>query len=249
MRVISLVPSLTETLVECGLEVVGRTRFCIHPEEVVRDIPVVGGTKGVNWDSCRQLKPDLVVMDREENTLQMAESCPFPWHATHITSVGAVGDDLQALAGKLRSHKLEKLSADWQSLAGMPNLDFTGWDNLPGLMHSMGSIQDIARVNYMIWQDPWMTISRSTFIGSVLIKTGLGHLLPDYSKPYPELTDRRLPEANTFYLFSSEPFPFARHIEGLESKGFNGALVDGEFFSWFGIRSYRMLRDYLEKYR
>ncbi|MBT5701024.1 MAG: Fe3+-siderophores ABC transporter protein [Gammaproteobacteria bacterium] len=249
MRVISLVPSLTETLVECGLEVVGRTRFCIHPEEVVRDIPVVGGTKGVNWDSCRQLKPDLVVMDREENTLQMAESCPFPWHATHITSVGAVGDDLQALAGKLQSHKLEKLSADWQSLAGMPNLDFTGWDNLPGLMHSMGSIQDIARINYMIWQDPWMTISRSTFIGSVLIKTGLGHFLPDYSKPYPALTDSRLPEANTFYLFSSEPFPFARHIEGLEGKGFNGALVDGEFFSWFGIRSYRMLRDYMEKYR
>ena len=249
MRVISLVPSLTETLVECGLEVVGRTRFCIHPEKVVRDIPVVGGTKGVNWDSCRQLKPDLVVMDREENTLQMAESCPFPWHATHITSVGAVGDDLQALAGKLQSHKLEKLSADWQSLAGMPNLDFTGWDNLPGLMHSMGSIQDIARINYMIWQDPWMTISRSTFIGSVLIKTGLGHFLPDYSKPYPELTDSRLPEADTFYLFSSEPFPFARHIEGLEGKGFNGALVDGEFFSWFGIRSYRMLRDYMEKYR
>jgi hypothetical protein len=101
----------------------------------------------------------------------------------------------------------------------------------------------------MIWQDPWMTISRSTFIGSVLIKTGLGQLLPDYSKPYPELTSIGLPEADTCYLFSSEPFPFARHIEGLESKGFNGALVDGEFFSWFGIRSYRMLRNYVEKYR
>jgi len=249
LRVISLVPSLTETLVECGVEVVGRTRFCIHPEEVVRNIPVVGGTKSVNWDSCHQLKPDLVVMDREENTLPMAESCPFPWHATHITSVGAVGDDLQTLAGKLQNHKLEKLAAEWQYLAAMPNLDFTGWDNLPGLMQSMGSIQDVTRVQYMIWQAPWMTISRSTFIGSVLIKTGLGQLLPDYSKPYPELTSSGLPEADTCYLFSSEPFPFARHIEGLERKGFNGALVDGEFFSWFGIRSYRMLRDYMEIYR
>jgi len=177
-------------------------------------------------------------MDREENTLPMAESCPFPWHATHITSVGAVGDDLQTLAGKLQNHKLEKLSADWQSLAAMPNLDL-----------SIGSIQSVTRVQYMIWQDPWMTISRSTFIGSVLVRTGLGQLLPDYSKPYPELTGSSLPEADTCYLFSSEPFPFARHIEGLERRGFNGALVDGEFFSWFGIRSYRMLRDYLERYR
>jgi hypothetical protein len=248
LRVISLVPSLTESLVECGVEVVGRTRFCIHPEEAVRDIPIVGGTKSVNWDTCHQLKPDLVVMDREENTLPMAESCPFAWHATHITSVGAVGDDLQTLAGKLQNHKLEKLSTDWQSLAAMPNLDFTGWDNLPGLMRSMGSIQDVTRVQYMIWQDPWMTISRSTFIGSVLIKTGLGEFLPDYSQPYPELTGSELPEADTCYLFSSEPFPFARHIEGLERKGFNGALVDGEFFSWFGIRSYRMLRDYMQRY-
>ena len=217
MRVISLVPSLTETLVECGVEVVGRTRFCIHPEEVVRRIPVVGGTKSVNWDRCHQLKPDLVVMDREENTLPMAESCPFPWHATHITSMGTVGDELQTLAGKLQNPKLEKQAADWQSLAAMPNLDFTGWDHLPGFMQAIGSIQDVTRIQYMIWQDPWMTISRSTFIGSVLIKTGLGQLLPDYSKPYPDLTGSELPEAGTCYLFSSEPFPFARHIEGLEA--------------------------------
>ena len=249
MRVISLVPSLTETLVECGVDVVGRTRFCIHPAEAVRDIPVVGGTKNVNWDTCHQLKPDLVIMDREENTLPMAESCPFAWHATHITSVGAVGDDLQTLAGKLQNHKLEKLSADWQALAAMPNLDFAGWDKLPGLMQSLGSMRDITRVQYMIWQDPWMTISRSTFIGSVLIKTGLGEFLPDYSQPYPELSISGMPQADTCYLFSSEPFPFERHVEGLEREGFNGALVDGEFFSWFGIRSYRMLRDYMERHR
>ncbi|MGV0034938.1 MAG: helical backbone metal receptor [Candidatus Azotimanducaceae bacterium WSBS_2022_MAG_OTU7] len=249
MRVISLVPSLTETLVECGIEVVGRTRFCIHPDEIVQGIPVVGGTKSVNWDTCQQLKPDLVIMDREENTLPMAESCPFAWHATHITSVGGIGDDLQTLAGKLQNKKLEKLGSDWQSLAAMPNLDFAGWDKLPGYMQSIGSIQDVTRVQYMIWQDPWMSISRNTFIGSVLTKTGLGEFLSDYSQPYPELTDNELPAADTGYLFSSEPFPFARHIEGLERKGFNGALVDGEFFSWFGLRSYRMLRDYMEKHR
>ena len=74
MRVVSLVPSLTETLLECGVEVVGRTRFCIHPADKVADIPAVGGTKEVNWQRCLALEPDLVVMDKEENTLEMAQA-------------------------------------------------------------------------------------------------------------------------------------------------------------------------------
>ena len=65
MRVICLVPSLTETLIECGVNVVGRTRFCIHPKDRVEQIAKVGGTKGVNWERCAQLEPDLVVFDRE----------------------------------------------------------------------------------------------------------------------------------------------------------------------------------------
>ena len=248
MRVISLVPSLTETLLECGVEVVGRTRYCIHPGDLVREIPIVGGTKSVDWDRCAPLKPDLVILDREENTLPMAESCPYPWHATHITSVGAVGDDLQTLAGKLQSQALESLAAEWQRLSAMPDLDFTGWENLPGLVRPIGALQDITRVQYMIWKEPWMTISRHTFIGSMLAKTGLGSFLPDYSEPYPELGDRELPVEGTCYLFSSEPYPFARHTLDLERRGFNGALVDGEFFSWFGVRSFRLLRDYLARY-
>jgi len=71
-----LVPSLTETLLACGVEVVGRTRYCIHPSEAVRDITVVGGTKGVDWGRVVELAPDLVVMDKDENTREMAESCP-----------------------------------------------------------------------------------------------------------------------------------------------------------------------------
>lgn len=247
MRVISLVPSLTETLIECDVEVVGRTRFCIHPEKSVRNIPTVGGTKSVNWETCLKLKPDLVVMDREENTLTMAESCPVAFHATHVTSVDSVGRDLSELADKLQNCKLKSLSIDWQVLADRQNRNFAGWDNVPGIVGSFGSIESVRKVQYMIWRDPWMTVSRSTFIGSVLVKTGLGQWLPEYAKPYPELTDTKLPEPDTFYLFSSEPFPFARHVKQLESQGFNGALVDGEFFSWFGIRSYSMLKDYMQR--
>lgn len=244
MRVISLVPSLTETLLDCGVDVVARTRFCIHPATRVASIPVVGGTKEVNWDACRKLRPDLVVMDREENTREMAEACPFPWHATHITSVSHVGGELAALAEKLDNEALRTLASDWDALAARPPAKFSGWEALPGFEQMIGQAVDAPRLEYMIWRQPWMAVSKDTFIGSMLQKVGLGDYLANHDAPYPEISD--LPREDTFYLFSSEPFPFARYVDELATLGFNGALVDGEFYSWFGSRSYRQLKNWLD---
>lgn len=246
MRVISLVPSLTETLLDCGVEVVGRTRFCIHPADTVSDIPVVGGTKEVNWDTCRGLAPDLVVMDREENTREMADACPFAWHATHVTSVDSVGDELAALAGRIDNHRLRELADGWRALAALPPATFSGWQALPGFRQPIGQQAiEADRIEYMIWRDPWMAISDQTFIGSMLGRVGLGNLLVHRRDPYPDLSGDDLPHDDTFYLFSSEPFPFERYVAELQTLGFNGALVDGEFYSWFGSRSYRLLKDFL----
>ena len=79
----------------------------------------------------------------------------------------------------------------------------------------------------------------------LLQKVGLGDFLDAYEKPYPEISNEDLPREDTLYLFSSEPFPFERYVEELEGLGFNGVLVDGEFYSWFGSRSYRQLKAYL----
>lgn len=211
---------------------------------------MVGGTKDINWDSCVALNPDLVVMDKEENTLPMAESCPFTWHATHITSLDSVGSELLVLAELLKSPELAALAAGWQSLTESNNLSLEVNSKLPGLIQTIGN-QEIAfdRVEYMIWRNPWMAVSRETFIGSVLEKVGFDSYLPRHSKPYPELADSALPEPGTFYLFSSEPYPFERHVDELAELGFNGALVDGEFYSWFGSRSYRLLNQYLTEKR
>ncbi|MBL6691646.1 MAG: Fe3+-siderophores ABC transporter protein [Pseudomonadales bacterium] len=247
MRVISLVPSLTETLIDCGINVVGRTRFCIHPEHSVESIAVVGGTKDVNWDLCETLKPDLVVMDREENTLPMAEDCPFPLHATHVTSIESVGTELQKLASVVSDTALDQLGKDWQVLADIPDLDFRGFTELPAVFDRVGERSSgFERIEYMIWRNPWMAVSQQTFIGSVLKKVGLSDFMPDHEKPYPELDASRLPDPDTYYLFSSEPYPFGRHVDALSQAGFNGALVDGEFYSWFGSRSYRLLKQYME---
>lgn len=246
MRVISLVPSLTETLIACDVEVVGRTRFCIHPEETVQSIPVVGGTKGVNWNTCAALEPDLVILDQEENTREMADTCPFPWLSTHITSVNNVGEELDKLAGELDNDELINHAKGWKVIAQTEDMDFPGWENLPGVMSTLTPVHPaIDRAEYIIWRKPWMGIGPDTFIHSVLVKIGIGDFLPAHDAPYPELADEDMYRNDTCYLFSSEPFPFARYENELRSSGQMGMIVDGEFFSWFGIRSYRLLSQYL----
>ncbi len=240
-------PSLTETLLDCGVDVIGRTRFCIHPKTTVGEIVAVGGTKQVNWQSIEALSPDLVIMDKEENTLEMAEACPYPLHATHVTSVDCVGDELAALAGVLGCEALTGHSENWRVLADRDALDFRGWDVVPGVIDKIGQKSTgFSRVEYMIWQDPWMAVSPDTFIGSVLTKVGLGRFLTAHETPYPTLGDEIQPDPDVFYLFSSEPFPFGRHVDALTAAGFNGVLVDGEFYSWFGTRSYRLLNHFME---
>ena len=245
MRVISLVPSLTETLVACGVEVVGRTRYCIHPADAVKQIPIVGGTKSVHWDRVASLNADLVIMDREENTLEMAQACPLPYHATHVTAVDDTGHELAKLAGQVGSRELQQLADGWHELASAPDAAFDGWQQLPGIESMIGVAAEVSALEYMIWREPWMAVGPDTFIYSMLSKVGLAPMLKHYDQPYPELR-QALPEPETFYLFSTEPYPFARHKTQLLQEGFTGALVDGEFYSWFGIRSYEQLKAFLE---
>lgn len=243
-----MVPSLTETLIECGVEVIGRTRFCIHPKKRIGSIPVVGGTKEIRWERCAKLKPDLVVFDKEENNKEMADSCPFPFHATHISSLQNVCSELEILSSLVVSSGLKSLANKWKILADVPDLQFRGWNEIPTLSNRIGTNRgNFEKVEYMIWRDPWMTASSQTFIGSVLKKVGLSEYLQASDAKYPTLNPSQTPDASTFYLFSSEPFPFERYMSDLERIGFNGGLVDGEFFSWFGSRSYRMLSELIKK--
>jgi len=248
MRVISLVPSLTETLIECGVNVVGRTQFCIHPAEQVAVIPSVGGTKAVNWRKCAELKPDLVVFDREENTLAMKDNCPFDWVATHITSVDSVGGELAKLAQKLGSDELANQARAWTTLASRPSVPRADWQNIPGLialLNPESAKTSFTQLEYIIWRKPWMGIGPNTFIHSVLETCGFGELLPNHTRPYPELSAEIMAKPDTFYLFSSEPYDFLKEKDWLGEQGFCGAIVDGEFYSWFGVRSFRHLRQFL----
>lgn len=243
MRAISLVPSLTETLVECGIDVVGRTQHCIHPGEKVSDIAVVLDHQGVDWEDCSQLEPDLVIFDHEEAAQQgFASACPFPWEATNVTSVDNISAELDRLAKRLDSNSLSELARGWDDIARTPNRHFRGWSDIPGVTHRLNNNKnDYKKLQFVVWQEPWVSIGPETFIGSVLNKLGLGEFHIDKGESYPILSDDEMLDDDTFYLFSSQPYPFDKHCDMLKQSGINGAVVDGERFAWFGLRSYHHL--------
>ncbi len=235
-----MVPSWTETLLWAGVEVVGRTRFCLHPETVVGGIPIVGGTKDWNLDKVQAAAPDLVVLDQEENPLAMAEA-GLPYWASHVRGIGSMPEALSELAQQLQNSRLEALAQRWHKVLQRPRqVELT---LLPGVVEwgrrPRGEVENVV---YVIWKDPWMAVGPETFIGSVLAHLGLS--VYPFDKPYPQVELEAFPES-TLLLFSSEPYPFLRKREGLDRLKTPYAFVDGESFSWFGVRSLRFLENAL----
>jgi len=243
MRVVSLVPSWTETLVRAGVNVVGRSRFCIHPKERVPEIPAVGGTKNWDFEKIKALKPDLLILDQEENPKFMAEQNEVPYLATHVESIRSVPGELAKLSIRLNSPDLAALARRWELIAAWEGL--ARWvpsDPIPGLIEwgrePNGPVHSLI---YVIWRNPWMTVSKATFIASVLEKCGMGPYLLDFSAKYPEFDLSTYPVAETLLLFSSEPYPFLKKKSVLNPVLNPYAFVDGESFSWFGVRSLEFL--------
>ncbi len=101
-----MVPSWTETLLECGVDVVGRTGYCIHPSDRVATIPVLGGTKDIDWNEVADTGADLILLDKEENTKEMADASPLPFHASHVENIDGLIVELKALATRLNNAPL-----------------------------------------------------------------------------------------------------------------------------------------------
>jgi ABC-type Fe3+-hydroxamate transport system substrate-binding protein len=223
-RIVSLVPSQTELLVDLGLEdrLVGITKFCIHPKGLKERVQVVGGTKKLHLDKIRALKPDLIIGNMEENTQSEIEvlSKEFPvWMSDIYTLDHAL--EMIAKIGELTetSEKAYDLISHIQS--GFQNLD------LPVLNQR--------KVAYFIWKDPWMCAGTNTFIDDILMRLGFeNHLI---GSRYPECD---LHEISPDYIFlSSEPYPFTdKHVQEMKTKFPNVRvlIVDGEYFSWYGSR-------------
>ena len=242
MRVISLVPSLTETLIAAGVNVVGRTRFCIHPQEAIKSIPIVGGTKNLDLAKIKALMPDLVILDREENTKSMAEQLEGQWHATHVDSLDQLENEFTHLSQLLKAPVLETYKAELKK--ARTKIRYQS-------VREKLQIPDQPLV-YVIWKDPWMAVGPGTFIWSMLCELGFAenmqHGFSELQKCIEPASSLKYPKFNLeilnpdiMLLLSSEPYPFGKKINELKIPHAK-MLVDGEHFSWFGIRSLRFLQ-------
>jgi ABC-type Fe3+-hydroxamate transport system substrate-binding protein len=228
---VCLVPSLTELLHHLGLEaeVLGITRFCVHPDEWYRSKTRVGGTKDPRTDRILALQPDLIIASKEENVQSHIEALAAEvpvW----LTDVSTVEDALRMLAdigwvtGRLtEAHALQaQVAAEWTEVK---------------------KICAPLRTAYFIWRKPYMLAGGGTYIHSVLQHTGLVNVAADQPR-YPEVTVEQLKQLAPEVVFlSSEPYPFAqKHIDELQAHLLHShiQLVDGEMFSWYGSRMLRV---------
>ena len=234
-RIVSLVPSITELLCDLGLagQLVGRTGFCIHPAELVRAIPKVGGTKDVNLNKIRALAPSHVIVNIDENEKPLADAlAEFVPHVV-VTHPLAPRDNL-ALARLMggifcAEEKAEAWCAAFET-------EYAALQAMPKAPPQT--------VLYCIWQDPWMSISSDTYIARMLAE--IGWRVPQLgSERYPRFDwSPELVAQVDQVLLSSEPYRFTEaHVDALEKQlGKPVQLVDGEMLSWYGSRALQGLR-------
>ncbi len=236
-RIVSLVPSLTELVCDLGLteQLVGRTGFCIHPREILKPIPKVGGTKDVNLARLRELAPSHVIVNIDENRRECVEEiAEFVPHVI-VTHPCAPEDNLAVfrLFGAIfgRDVEAEALALDLQAALAEAR--------------AVGASLSPERVLYLIWRDPWMSVARSTYISATLATVGWQSWPASEEPRYPafDWDAPWLAEVSRVFL-SSEPYSFRdKHVAEVEGlSGRPAALIDGEMTSWYGSRAARGLR-------
>jgi len=243
-RIVSLVPSITELVRDLGLasQLVGRTGFCVHPKDAVRGITKVGGTKTVDLEKVRKLRPSHVILNIDENEKIAAEAlAKFVPNLIVTHPLGPLDNlPLYRLIGGIfgRRDESEELCHRFRS----------EYDSLVAEKPAQ------RKALYLIWKDPWMTVSRDTYISRTLALAGL-QTLPNIEAPrYPEfrLDDPWLAEAEVV-LLSTEPYMFReKHLADLSGLPPFAArpvrLIDGEMTSWYGSRAIEGLA-YLREFR
>ncbi len=223
MKIVSLVPSITEALFDLGLtenEVIGRTKFCIHPRDKVKNVAIIGGTKNINIEKIKALNPDLILANKEENVKDQVEALMDDFKVT-VTNIETIEDNYYLLKnlGKLFG-KEERAQAF--------NL------KIYDILHQ-AKLHTPVKTAYLIWKNPYMTIGSDTFIHRILSEIGFENIFKGQTR-YPQITTEDLADADVIML-SSEPFPFKeKHIDELRVfyPDKKIMIVDGEAFSWYG---------------
>jgi iron complex transport system substrate-binding protein len=244
MRLVSLCPSLTELVFDLGrgAELVGRTKFCVHPANHVERIESLGGTKNPKIARIVELAPDLVLLNEEENRREDAEALAAAGLRLHVSFPRDVAETAQMVrdigSALERPAEAERIAADIDRRATRVRLD--------------ASSRPAVRYAYLIWRNPWMVAGGDTFVTAMLGLPGGINVFADHSERYPVVTADDLAAADPEALFlSSEPFPFKeKHAEELAAAAGLSRdrmhFVDGQLLTWHGSRTPHGI-DYAER--
>ncbi len=234
-RIVSLVPSLTELLfaLDLGDRMVGRTAYCVQPKGRVRAVPSIGGTKTVHLDRLRRLEPTHIIVNIDETPQALAETLADLGYVVIVTHPVTVDDNLALyrLCGGIfrREAAAERLCGEFEAARAVLRARAGGMPPRTAL--------------YLIWKNPWMTVSRATYIAHMLGEAGFVTWPAEAETRYPAITlnEDTLCEISTV-LFATEPFPFQhRHLaafgQAFPQHRDKARLIDGQMVSWYGSRA------------
>ncbi len=233
IRIISIVPSQTELLYYLDIVPIGQTIFCLHPSSKFNGSTKIGGTKKLRLQKIRDLQPDLIIGNKEENDQKQIQQLrsEFPVWLSDIYTIEDAVEMIKSIGNLINKEKKANLLANKIS---------NGFSKLNSV--SLGTVL------YLIWYNPYMASGCHTFIHSVLKKIGFQNALKQKNTRYPELSIEQIKHLNPDnILLSSEPFPFGEnHISELQKllPKCKISLVDGKLYSWYGPRLLETLKKY-----
>ncbi|BBH53922.1 ABC transporter substrate-binding protein [Fluviispira sanaruensis] len=249
IRIVSLVPSLTETICDFGLQnnIKGCTNYCVSPKILRKSALTVGGTKDPDIEKIIFLKPTHIIVNKEENTPEIRKLLKERIDKSSTMIIDSfpknINDVIQMVNQLGEIFSCQEWVRVWQ-------------ENVENQLNKFKSIKSPQfSFMYFIWRDPWMVAGDKTYISQMLNLAGFKNSIiteEDMNLRYPVLSEKTAQLKTTqFYLFSSEPYPFKkRHIEEFRQayKLKNGQFlrVDGQNLSWYGSRTLKCL-EYLRE--
>ena len=236
-RIVSLVPSQTELLYDLGLDesIVGITKFCVHPFHFKSTKQIVGGTKNIKIDKIKQLNPDIILCNKEENTPEIVKACQEICQV-HVSDIVTIEDCLELI---IDYGVIFKKRTNAQRI-------------IDKIQFHLNNDQEVLKVAYFIWREPWMVAANNTFINHLLQLNKYDNIYDNLERyPEVELKKIRLEGDPEIVFLSSEPYPFKdEHAFEIGRKTHHAktVFVDGEYFSWYGSRLIKAF-DYFIKLR
>lgn len=227
-RIISVVPSQTELLYDLGLEkeVIGITKFCIHPKKWFENKTRIGGTKNLNIEQIKALKPDLIIANKEENTEAEIKQLQqlFPVWTSDIATLQDSLNMIKAIS------EITNKNENASRIINTIKQEFEKYQTNFTKRHT---------ALYLIWKKPYMSVGNDTIIHHLMNYCGFANVLSNKTR-YPEISKVEIEKLQPdFILLSSEPYPFKeKHLAEFQhiSPKSKIVLVDGEMFSWYGSR-------------